>query len=96
MTLVYAKSFAGKKMQKLLTFSAKIPVNQILYLLEQLTFWPLTSPLSQRCFEQLGPVDYLATCLKWADCMKINKTLIKLCFFDLGLYFLHCLSEYLG
>ena len=27
-------------------FSAKIPVNWILYLLEQLTFWPLTSLLS--------------------------------------------------
>ena len=27
-------------------FSAKIPVNQILYLLEELTFWPLMSLLS--------------------------------------------------
>ena len=34
-------------------FSAKIPVNLVLYLLEQLTFRPLTSSLS--CFEQLGP-----------------------------------------
>ena len=27
-------------------FSAKLPVNQVLYLLEQLTFWTLTSLLS--------------------------------------------------
>ena len=27
-------------------FSAKVPVNLILYLLEQLTFWPLTSLLT--------------------------------------------------
>ena len=37
-----------------------IPVNQILYLLEQLIFWPLLSLLSERCFEQLGP-----ECLWW-------------------------------
>ena len=33
-------------LQKLLTFSAKIPVDKILYLPEQLTFWPLASSLS--------------------------------------------------
>ena len=30
-------------------------MNQILYLLEKLTFWPLTSLLSYQCFEQVGP-----------------------------------------
>ena len=34
-------------LQKLLTFfSAKIPTNQVLYLLEQIIFWPLMSLLS--------------------------------------------------
>ena len=32
---------------------------EILYLLEQLTIWPLTSSLSWRCFEQLGPDHFL-------------------------------------
>ena len=36
-------------------FQQKIPVNYILYLLEALIFWPLTSLLSLRLFEQLGP-----------------------------------------
>ena len=36
-------------------FSAKIPVNLNLYLLELLIFWPLMSLLSKRCFEQLDP-----------------------------------------
>ena len=40
--------------EKLQMFLAKIPVNKILRLLDNLTLWPLTSLLSQQRFEQLG------------------------------------------
>ena len=45
---LYANIFAEKKMWVKAThiFSAKIAVNKILFLLEQLTFWPLMSLLS--------------------------------------------------
>ena len=54
----YANIFAEKKMW--VAFAAtRICVSKntyelILYLLEQLTFWPLTSSLDKRCFKQLG------------------------------------------
>ena len=41
------------------SFPAKIHVNEILYVLEQLTFLPLTSSLNYRCFEQQGSGHFL-------------------------------------
>ena len=43
-------------------FSAKIPVNPILYILKRLIFWLLTSLLSYQCFEQLGLDIFILEC----------------------------------
>ena len=51
------KMWVAFAVQKLLTFfQQKISEYCILNLLKQLTKWPLTSSLSLRRFEQLGPV----------------------------------------
>ena len=56
------KMWVAFAVQKLLTFfQQKISEYCILNLLKQLTKWPLTSSLSWRRFEQLGPGEFISS-----------------------------------
>ena len=62
------KMWVAFAVQKLLTFfQQKISEYCILNPLKQLTKLPLTSSLSQRCFEQLGPGLFYATLRKFVQ-----------------------------